>query len=158
MIHEGAKGLEKLLVWRKSMEFAVTICRTVVPTFPPEEKYALADQLRRAAQSIPANIAEGYGRYYYQENIRFCYVSRGSISEVFSHLNFAFRMRYLPEPVYQQLDQDIQELLRLVNGYITFLRKTKQGEGDLGHTVHDISPQYGETADQGQDDNPWLTD
>ncbi len=75
--NEG-KGLEGLQVWQKALDFAVMICKNQLPSFPSEEKYALIDQLRRAVQSIPSNIAEGFGRYYFQEGIRFCYIARGS--------------------------------------------------------------------------------
>ena len=70
-------GIETLKVWQKAMDLAVKVYREIIPLLPVEEKYALASQLRRSAQSIPANIAEGYGRYYYQDNIRFCYIARG---------------------------------------------------------------------------------
>ena len=72
------KGLETLLIWQRSLEFAKLVCKEVLPQLPSQENWALANQLRRAVQSIPANIAEGYGRYYFQESVRFCYIARGS--------------------------------------------------------------------------------
>jgi four helix bundle protein len=77
----SVKSLETLEVWKKSKEFAVRIYREALPLLPPEEKWNLNQQLRRASTSIPANIAEGYGRFYYQEIIRFCYIARGSLEE-----------------------------------------------------------------------------
>ena len=71
------KGLETLQVWQKEMAFAVNVCRQILPKLPTQEKWSLTDQLRRSVQSIPTNIAEGYGRYYYQESIRYCYIARG---------------------------------------------------------------------------------
>ena len=79
-----AKGLDSLEVWRRSIDFAKLIHDTVLPILPVEEKWGLAQQLRRASQSISANIAEGYGRYYYQEGVRFCYIARGSLEETIS--------------------------------------------------------------------------
>ncbi len=73
------KGLETLQVWQKAVTFAIKVQREILPLFPPEEKWAMAQQLRRSVQSIPGNIAEGYGRYYYQESIQFCYIARGSL-------------------------------------------------------------------------------
>jgi four helix bundle protein len=55
------KTLENLKIWQESMDLAVTICQKILPSFPIEEKWAMTSQLRRAVQSIPANIAEGYG-------------------------------------------------------------------------------------------------
>ncbi len=57
-------GLENLKVWRKAMDFSVWINKEVTPRLPVDERFALTQLLRRSAQSIPANIAEGYGRYH----------------------------------------------------------------------------------------------
>jgi four helix bundle protein len=73
------KGLETLQVWQKAMALAVKVQQEILPLLPPEEKWAMAAQLRRSVQSIPGNIAEGYGRYYFQESVRFCYIARGSL-------------------------------------------------------------------------------
>ncbi len=117
------KGLETLQVWQKSMTFAVAIHSEILPILPAEEKWGLCDQVRRSAQSIPANIAEGYGRYYYQDAVRFCYIARGSLEETFSHLSLAFRLGYLPQNIFDRFCLDIQNLRRLINGYIVFLKK-----------------------------------
>ena len=77
------KSLESLEAWRKSKEFSLRVYREVLPLLPSEEKWNLNQQLRRSSLSIPANIAEGYGRFYYQDNIRFCYIARGSLEETF---------------------------------------------------------------------------
>ena len=86
------KSLETLETWRKSKEFSLRIYREVLPVLPSEEKWNLNQQLRRSSLSIPANIAEGYGRFYYQDNIRFCYIARGSLEETLSHLVIANEM------------------------------------------------------------------
>lgn len=80
------KGLEGLHLWQKSRELAVEVYQKILPVLPHEEKYAIAQQLRRSVQSVPANIAEAYGRYSYQEGIRFSYIARGSLEETHSHL------------------------------------------------------------------------
>ncbi len=59
--------------------------------------------LRRSVQSIPANIAEGYGRFYYQESIRFCYIARGSLEETFNHITLAQQLHYLNDETFQSL-------------------------------------------------------
>ena len=89
------KGLTSLKVWQKSIELAEKIHKELIPTLPEEEKWALTSQIRRSSQSIGANIAEGYGRYYYQEGVRFSYIARGSLEETYSHLLFAQKMNYL---------------------------------------------------------------
>ena len=85
----SSSGLERLTTWKKAMDFAVLVYQEALAKMPPEEKWSLASQMRRSAASIPANIAEGYGRYYYQETIRFCYIARGSLEETLSHLILA---------------------------------------------------------------------
>ena len=67
------EGLNRLQVYKSAQELAELVYRHANPGLPNVEKYGLTSQIRRAAASIPANIAEGYGRYYYQESIRFCY-------------------------------------------------------------------------------------
>jgi four helix bundle protein len=126
------KGLETLQVWQRSVAFAKLICKDVLPQLPSQEKWALVDQLRRSVQSIPPNIAEDYGRYYFQESVRFCYIERGSLEETFSHLTFAYKLDYLPEETYQSLTSEIQELRRMLNGYISFLKESKRGLGEPG--------------------------
>ena len=83
--------------------------------------------MRRSAQSIPANIAEGYGRYYYQDNVRFCYVARGSLEELLSHLVLAHQLNYIPSEIFDRLAQQGDDLVRLINGYIVYLKRSKQG-------------------------------
>jgi four helix bundle protein len=73
------KNLESLETWRKAQEFALRVYRELIPCLPAEEKWGLCQQLRRSTISISSNIAEGHGRYYYQENVRFCYIARGSL-------------------------------------------------------------------------------
>ncbi len=82
-------------------DFAVrSLSRKCFPCCLLEEKWGLSQQIRRSAQSIPANIAEGYGRYYYQETIRFCYIARGSLEETLSHLVLAHELGYIPDRLF----------------------------------------------------------
>ena len=126
------KGLQNLIVWQRSMSFAVNICKTILPKLPEPEKWSLTDQLRRSAQSIPANIAEGYGRYYYQESVRYAYIARGSLEETLSHLSFAKEMEYLSNTDFDSLSSDISEIRRLISGYINYLKKSKRGINEPG--------------------------
>jgi four helix bundle protein len=128
----GEKGLDGLHLWHQTLDFAEKVYRQALPFFPPEEKWALAAQLRRAVQSIPANIAEGYGRNYYQETIRFCYIARGSLEETYSHLTIAHRLGYLTEKDYRGLVEDVQALRKSLNGYVGFLKRSKRGANEPG--------------------------
>lgn len=126
------KGLETLLVWQRSIDFASKVCSHILPFLPPEEKWSLTHQLRRSVQSIPANLAEGYGRFYYQDSIRFCYIARGSLEESFSHIKLAQELGYLQDDASAQLYEDIQELRRMINGYISYLKRSKRGQNEPG--------------------------
>ncbi len=135
-------GLNRLKVWVKAKEFAVSLYKKALPLLPSEEKWNLNQQLRRAALSVPANIAEGYGRFYYQDNVRFCYNARGSLDEVLSHLTIAYEMNYIPEGLYRELTRDGNEVDRMLNGYISYLKNSKQGASEPGanHHPHEESP------------------
>ncbi len=126
------KGLETLQIWQRSLTFVVKIYKEVIPLLPIEEKWCLGNQLRRSAQSIPANLAEGYGRFYYQDSIRFCYIARGSLEETYSHLVLANRLGYISEETFHSFSNEILELRRMINGYINFLRESKRGGNEPG--------------------------
>jgi four helix bundle protein len=128
----SVEGLKRLKVWVKAKDFALKIYQELLPLLPPEEKWNLNQQLRRSSLSIPANIAEGYGRFYYQENIRYCYMARGSLDETLSHLVFAFEAKYIPPSLYQQFELEGDEIAKMLNGYIAFLKKSKQGANEPG--------------------------
>lgn len=132
---EYEMGLEHLELWKVAIAFAQTISLQVIPLLPPDEKWVMSTQLRRCAQSIPANIAEGYGRYYYQENVRFCYIARGSLEETFSHLTLALRFGYLCDELYAMLVVDVNRLRRLLNGYIAYLKTSKRGASEPGASL-----------------------
>jgi len=135
------KSLETLEVWKKAKDFSLMIYREVIPLLPSEEKWN--QQLRRSSSSIPANIAEGYGRFYYQEIIRFCYIARGSLEETLSHLVLCFELKYIPKELFDSLEQDGEKLTQLINGYVGYLKRSKQGQNEPGanHAIReDIVP------------------
>ena len=137
-------GLEKLDVWCKARDFAVRVNQEMLQLLPPEEKWALNQQIRRSSQSIPANIAEGHGRFYFQDNVRFCYIARGSLEETLSHIVYAYKVGYISEIRYKSFSVDGENLNRLINGYIGFLKKSKQGANEPGenYMVRDITSDY----------------
>lgn len=126
------EGLKRLKVWVKAKDFALGIYDQVLPLLPAEEKWNLNSQLRRSSLSISANIAEGYGRFYYQENVRFWYIARGSLDETLSHLVFALEAKYIPASLYEQFEKEGEETDKMLNGYIVYLKKSKQGANEPG--------------------------
>lgn len=137
-------GFETIAGLDEAKDFAIKIYKNVLPLLPAEEKWNLGQQLRRSSLSIPANIAEGYGRFYYQDNVRFCYIARGSLEETLSHLIFAFEAGFIPEPLYKSLESEGEEIDKMLNGYIGYIKKSKQGEHEPGadRVVHENAVPY----------------
>ena len=120
MEKKAVKHFTDLLVWQKARELRKEVF-SLVKKLPQNEKYNLDFQMRRAACSITANLAEGYGRYHYKENIQFCRQSRGSIYELQDHIITCFDQGYIKEETYNSLQELILEVIRLMDGYIKFL-------------------------------------
>lgn len=120
-----SKSFKDLEVWKKSRVLRKELSKAA-KSFPSDEKYKLTDQLIRASRSVTANIAEGYGRYHFQENIQFCRTSRGSLTEVQDHLTVAFDEGYIDEKALNQFDEQAEECIRMLNGYINYLVKSKK--------------------------------
>lgn len=87
----------ELEVWKQSRKVRNWITE-LVKKFPGDEKYRLVDQVIRSSRSIGNNLAEGHGRYHYQDNIRFCIMARGSLSETLDHLIVALANYSLNQP------------------------------------------------------------
>lgn len=98
----------------------------ITARFPKEEVYNLTSQLRRAALSVPANIAEAQGRYHYAETIHFLYNARGSVEEVRSLLIAANDLSFIDKKEHQELENAYSGLVKGINSFIKSLRnKTK---------------------------------
>lgn len=98
------QSFEDLDVWKLARGFRNEISM-LIKKFPDDEKYKLTDQIIRSSRSITANIAEGYGRFHYQENIQFCRVARGSLTETKDHLICAFDCQYISEETLSNLNK-----------------------------------------------------
>lgn len=98
----------------------------MLPKLPKDERYRLGDQIVRAARSITANIAEGFGRYHYPDKARYCSHARGSVCEVLDHLITAHDERLISEALLLAGRAQIQTSLRLINGYMSYLKSTHE--------------------------------
>ena len=145
------EGLNRLQVYQAAQDLANTVYQNAVPQLPAEEKWGLGSQLRRAAASIPANIAEGYGRFYYQETIRFCYLARGSLMEVTSHIELAARQEYLSEEIALTIHTKAESVLKLIQGYIKYLKQSKRGLREPGAQISEITDDHLYTNQQPTD-------
>ena len=119
------ESFEDLFVYQKAREFSRKIA-DLVKELPEEEKFKLKDQMTRARRSITNNIAEGYGRFHYQENIQHCRQSRGSICEIIDDLIECFEEDYIRENKYYSLKEDGYSLIKILKNYISYLQKAKK--------------------------------
>lgn len=119
------KTFEDLKVWKCARKLQKKIS-DLVKSFPQKEQYRLTDQIVRSSRSVARNIAEGYGRYHYQENIQFCRQSRGSLDELLNDLITAFEENYIDHKELKIYRENIDDCQRLLNGYIRYLSKAKE--------------------------------
>ena len=118
------KSFEELEVYKAAREFRKKIYK-LIKGLPPEEKYNLGDQMRRAALSLTNNIGEGHGRYHFQENIQFCRISRGSLMELIDDLNVIIDEEYFPQDYVEELKEEGYRVNKILNGYIAYLKRRK---------------------------------
>lgn len=107
----------ELIAWQKGVEFVVALYRATA-TFPKEEIYGLTSQLRRAAVSVPSNIAEGQGRLTEGEFKHFLGQARGSLWELQTQLEIAYRLQFLSRAQYEVIHKMADELGKILNGLI----------------------------------------
>ena len=120
----AVRTFEDLEVWKVCRELRKQLS-DAAKSFPNDERYRLADQLIRAARSVTANIAEGYGRFHYQENIQFVRQARGSLFEMIDHLTVAYDTGYVDAEVFQKFRSECLRAISLVNGFIRYLAKAR---------------------------------
>ena len=123
----GGYSFEDLEVYQQARVFRKKMYK-LARRLPPEEKYNLVGQMRRAALSLTNNIAEGHGRFHYQENIQFLRHSRGSLTELLDYLNTCIDEEYADVEELNGLKREGFELMRRINGYIAYLKRRKQEE------------------------------
>ncbi len=104
-----------MIVWQKAMDLVVAVYHAC-KSYPKDETYGLISQTRRAAASIPANIAEGQGRRLAKEFDQFLGHARGSLLELDTHLELAVRLEYMNPAQHSDLHQQLDEVGRLLNG------------------------------------------
>lgn len=110
------RDFRKIQVWAKAHQFTVRMYQ-LTASFPREETYGLTSQIRRAAASVPANIAEGCGRHTQPELARFFHIAGGSASELEYHLLLAHDLGYIDSTIYPELDLAINEIKKMLNGF-----------------------------------------
>lgn len=111
------KPHKKLNAWKLAMDI-VEVIYSVTKTFPAEEKFGLVSQMRSSAVSIPSNIAEGAGRNTKKEFVHFLHISQGSLSELDTQVELAFRLQYIDENTWETIDSMLIEEDKIISGLI----------------------------------------
>lgn len=117
-------NLEDLEVWKESRELMKLIYQ-ITKTFPSEEKFNLVKHLRECARNIPGNIAEGFGRFHFQESIQFYRIARGSLNEIKSDIYCSFDAGYINEEVQNKIISQIVKINKMLNSLISSTRNLK---------------------------------
>lgn len=121
------KHFTDIEAWKIARELRAALYK-IVKQLPTEEKYNLASQIMRVAISCTANIAEGYGRFHYQENIQFCRISRGSMYEAQDHLITCLDNEYIEKEKYDNVWNISINAIKVLDGYIRYLKKKTKEE------------------------------
>ena len=124
-IEMSSSKYKELKVWEKSMDL-ISDVYTLVKSLPKEEMYGLSDQMRRAAVSIPSNIAEGHGRHTDKEFIKFLSISRGSLFELETQLEICRRLNYMDMVCLTPVMNKITEISKMLNSLISYRKNNEE--------------------------------
>jgi four helix bundle protein len=122
---ESFRSFEDLECWKACRKVRLFISK-LIKSYPKDEKYRLVDDMLRAARSTTHNIAEGFGRFHYQENIQFCRMARGSLYELKDQLICSLDEGFITIEQFGEGMALIDRAIALLNGYIRYLSKKKQ--------------------------------
>ena len=118
----GLKSFEELDCWKSARETGREI-RRIVRTLPDAERYDLASNMRRASRSVTRNIAEGFGRFSYRENIKFCIIARGSLFELIDDVISCLEDKYISVIEHDHVRTLLRNSITILNGYIRYLER-----------------------------------
>jgi four helix bundle protein len=120
----AVRKLEDLKVWIEARELAGIIYQ-LIKNFPEEEKYNITKHLRENARGAPANIAEGFYRFHYQDSIRFYLIARGCLGEIKNDLYLSFDQKYIDQEQLDRYIQKIEDIYILLNSLIKATKNLK---------------------------------
>lgn len=134
------KSFEELDCWKAARDVKQLI-RSITKKLPDSERFDLTDNMVRASRSVTRNIAEGFGRYSFKENVRFCIIARGSLVELIDDIITCTEEKYITEAENKEARKFIERANALLNGYINYLEragansKGEVSEDDIGYQV-----------------------
>ncbi len=118
------QSFEDLEAYQKCRAFRIFIFENILPLILQKKEFSLADQIKRAARSVTNNIAEGYGRYHYRDNYKFCSNARGSLCETLEHAICAADEKIIPPTLLAEVRASYAPASNILNGYMAYLAKT----------------------------------
>ena len=121
-----ADSFENLECWQRCNELKRFIKENVLQKLPASERYDLYSQILRSSRSSTANIAEGWGKYHYKENIKYLYNARGSVAEILDHALEAKSWNYISGETLEEIRSRTTRCIQVINGYIRYLRKENE--------------------------------
>ena len=121
------RGYKELECYKKARELRMFVS-ILVKDFPPIENFLLRSQITDSARSVSANIVEGYGRFTFADTRNFFIIARGSNLETMEHIEVAFDEGFITETKFETGSQLCEHVFRLINGYINYLNKQKNGK------------------------------
>ena len=127
-------------VWKQSRQLVKSVYQ-LSRSFPKEEQFGLTNQLRRAAISVPSNIAEGSGRNHSKDSIQFFFIARGSLYEIETQLIISFDLEYISDSHLKEVLEQVTRCKKLINGFINYFQK--QTTNQQPTTINEILQAYG---------------
>ena len=123
-MRNSINSFQELECWKSARQLRLFV-KEIINTLPKQEQFDLIDNMRRASRSCTRNIAEGFGRFHFQENIQFCRISRGSMTEIWDDFITCFDDKYITKEKYEEGEQLVKQSIKIINGYILYLEKAK---------------------------------
>lgn len=139
-------SFEDLKCWQACRALRIFVAKKLVSTLPSEERFRLKDQLLRSARSTTANIAEGYGRFHYLDNAKFCENAKGSCYEVLDHVITGVDEALFTPAQLEDTRSLVDRAVQITRGYISYLRKANSSDSRIKedsshyHTATDPNP------------------
>ena len=151
---KGKSGFEDLECYQLALEVMAKL-HVFSKTLPPDEKFDLYSQIRRASKNVTGNIAEAYGRYHYLDSLHYYSIARGELNETLSRLIEARVLGYSDQANFESLYKLIRQTEQTLNGYVTYVRRQRAGSQEYGDKkLREASAEYeieSYTEDKGGD-------
>ena len=128
---KGKRGFEDLECYQLALEVMAKV-HVFSKTLPPDEKFDLYSQIRRASKNVTGNIAEAYGRYHYLDSLHYYSIARGELNETLSRLIEARVLGYIDQADFELLYKLIRQTEQTLNGYMTYVRRQRAGSQEYG--------------------------